>query len=196
MALTEIGEEAPRYVAEAGTPKGADLLTEVPSTPAGPEEIGEADRRIAVAEASMGRSLDPEGIAEWLPRQADHPRWEEIATRCLSCGNCTMACPTCFCTTVEESSDLAGTSSERTRRWDSCFTLAFSYIHGGSVRRSASARYRQWMTHKLATWTEQFGSIGCVGCGRCITWCPAGIDITEEAGEIRRTAGGPTPSRS
>ena len=95
-------------------------------------------------------------------------------------------CPTCFCSSVEDANDLGG-GSTRTRRWDSCFTLDHSYIHGGSVRQSGKSRYRQWMTHKLATWVDQFGTSGCVGCGRCITWCPVGIDITEEVRAIRET---------
>jgi sulfhydrogenase subunit beta (sulfur reductase) len=99
-----------------------------------------------------------------------------------------MVCPTCFCSTVDDTTDLTGTMAERVRRWDSCFTLDFSYIHGGSVRQSTRARYRQWMTHKLASWFDQFGSLGCVGCGRCITWCPVGIDITEVASGIRDAA--------
>jgi Fe-S-cluster-containing hydrogenase component 2 len=117
----------------------------------------------------------------------DHPRWDDVAARCMTCANCTMVCPTCFCMTVEDSSDLAGVESSRSRRWDSCFTMDHSYVHGGSVRASAKSRYRQWLTHKLATWIDQFGSSGCVGCGRCITWCPVGIDITEEVAAIRNS---------
>jgi ferredoxin len=94
-------------------------------------------------------------------------------------------CPTCFCTTVEDGSSVAGRDAQRWRKWDSCFTENFSYIHGGSVRLSVKARYRQWLTHKLAYWIDQFGALGCVGCGRCITWCPGQIDITEEVAAIR-----------
>jgi sulfhydrogenase subunit beta (sulfur reductase) len=122
-----------------------------------------------------------------LLRNLEHPRWDDVAERCLTCANCTMVCPTCFCTSVEDASDLDGAGTSRTQRWDSCFTMDFSYIHGGSVRASNRARYRQWMTHKLATWHDQFGTSGCVGCGRCITWCPVGIDITEEVEAIRAT---------
>jgi ferredoxin len=96
-----------------------------------------------------------------------------------------MVCPTCFCTTVEDTTSLDGAGTERVRHWDSCFTMDFSYLHGGSVRASPRSRYRQWMTHKLSTWWDQFGTSGCVGCGRCITWCPVGIDITEEVAAIR-----------
>jgi Fe-S-cluster-containing hydrogenase component 2 len=133
----------------------------------------------------MGREMRSDDVHDLLLLNLDHPSWDEVAERCLTCGNCTMVCPTCFCTSVEDSSDLAGNETSRARRWDSCFTMDFSYIHGGSVRASSRARYRQWMTHKLATWFDQFGTSGCVGCGRCITWCPVGIDITEQVRTIR-----------
>jgi len=129
--------------------------------------------------------METDGLKELLQSNLNHPRWDDVAERCLTCGNCTMVCPTCFCTTVEDHSDLTGTFAERVRKWDSCFTMDFSYIHGGSVRKTARSRYRQWITHKLATWIDQFGTSGCVGCGRCITWCPVGIDITAEAAAIR-----------
>jgi Fe-S-cluster-containing hydrogenase component 2 len=134
----------------------------------------------------MGRTLDPDGLPSVLRRTLTSPRWEAVATRCLSCASCTLVCPTCFCSTVEDLTDVTGDHTERWARWDSCFTADFSYIHGGSVRTSTASRYRQWLTHKLGTWHEQFGTSGCVGCGRCITWCPAAIDLTEEATALRR----------
>jgi sulfhydrogenase subunit beta (sulfur reductase) len=135
--------------------------------------------------AQMGRELDTTDIKSLLYRNYEHSRWQDVADRCLSCGNCTMVCPTCFCTTVEDVTDLQGEHVERHQHWDSCFTIDYSHLHGGAVRHSSRSRYRQWMTHKLATWFDQFGSSGCVGCGRCITWCPVGIDLTEEARAIR-----------
>ena len=132
-------------------------------------------------------------LRELLARNLEHPRWDEVANRCLTCGNCTLVCPTCFCSAVEDETDLAGEQAERFRVWDTCFSVDYSYIHGGSIRPSGSSRYRQWMTHKLGTWHDQFGSSGCVGCGRCITWCPVGIDITEEVAAIRATEGATMP---
>jgi Fe-S-cluster-containing hydrogenase component 2 len=133
----------------------------------------------------MGRTLETEGLPALLARSHEAPHWAAVADRCLTCTNCTMVCPTCFCTTVDDVPSLDGDRAERWRRWDSCFTLDFSYLHGGAVRASAAARYRQWLTHKLGSWWTQFGSSGCVGCGRCITWCPVGIDLTAEVAALQ-----------
>jgi ferredoxin len=188
LALTELLEgDSHQFLVEVGSDTGAELLEQLPSRQASDAEVAAANAVLARTASQMGRSLDTDGIKELLQRNLDHPRWDEVAERCLTCGNCTMVCPTCFCTTVEDHSDLTGTLAERLRKWDSCFTLDFSHLHGGSVRSTARARYRQWMTHKLASWFDQFGTSGCVGCGRCITWCPVGIDITQEAAAIRAT---------
>ncbi len=190
LALTEvIDAEGHRFVVEIGSERGAEVMAEIPSTTAGEAERGAPQAAAETAASQMGREMETDGIKELLYDNLEHPRWDEVSERCLTCGNCTMVCPTCFCTTVEDVTDLAGSESERSRHWDSCFTIDFSYVHGGSVRSSPRSRYRQWMTHKLATWIDQFGSSGCVGCGRCITWCPVAIDITEEAAAIRATDG-------
>jgi len=186
LALTElIDDQRHDFLAEVGSDAGADLLAEVPHRDATEEDHAAADAAVRNAVAGMGRTLETDGLKELLQGNRDHPRWQRVAERCLTCANCTMVCPTCFCTSVEDTSDLTGEVAERWQRWDSCFTLDFSYIHGGGVRASAPARYRQWMTHKLADWHDEFATSGCVGCGRCIAWCPVGIDITEEAAAIR-----------
>ena len=173
------------FLVETGSERGAEILAQIPHRPAADTEIALARSKVDAAAAQMGRSLDTAGLKDLLYRNYEHPHWDEVAERCLTCANCTMVCPTCFCTTVEDVTDLSGEHAERWRKWDSCFTLDFSNIHGGSVRMSNRSRYRHWMVHKLATWVDQFGSMGCVGCGRCITWCPVGIDITEEVRSIR-----------
>jgi len=189
LAVTEIIDgDGQRFVARAGTEAGARVLDALPSRPA-----TEADHtaRTAVVEGAvrhMGRALDTTDLPGLLDRNLEHPRWDDVADRCLSCGNCTLVCPTCFCSTVQDTSDLDGTV-ERHRGWASCFDLAHSYIHGGAVRPDTRSRYRQWLTHKLGTWHDQFGESGCVGCGRCIAWCPVGIDLTEEAAVIRASDG-------
>ncbi len=186
LALTELlDSKGHRFLVAAGSDRGVEVLSELKTFPATEEDRGEAAAKVEAAARQQVRSIDTTGIKELLYNNFEHPRWDNVASRCLTCANCTMVCPTCFCTSVEDVSDISGDHAERWRRWDSCFTQNFSYIHGGSIRSSAKARYRQWMTHKLASWIDQFGSSGCVGCGRCITWCPVGIDITEEVRAIR-----------
>ena len=186
LVLTELlDSKGHRFLVAAGSERGAEVLSELEVIPATGEDRQDADARVEAAARQQVRSIDTNGIKELLYENFEHPRWDNVASRCLTCANCTMVCPTCFCTSIEDVSDLSGDHAERWRRWDSCFTQNFSYIHGGSVRTSTKARYRQWMTHKLASWIDQFGSSGCVGCGRCITWCPVGIDITEEVRAMR-----------
>lgn len=188
IALTElIDAKGHRFVAEVGTPAGAELLALTGYEAATDDDVQRAEAVVEATARSMGRTMDTAGIKALLYRNLEHPRWDDVASRCLSCTNCTLVCPTCFCSTVSDTTDLAGETATRTRRWDSCFTMDHSYLHGGSVRASLRSRYRQWLTHKLATWIDQFGTSGCVGCGRCITWCPVGIDITEEVAAIRAT---------
>ena len=191
LALTELLEDGRHYfLAEVGTTRGAEVLSAAPHQPATDTDKQRAEDHLSEAARHMGRKLDTRGIKELLYRNYEHPQWDAVAERCLSCANCTMVCPTCFCTTVEDVTDLTGGHAERWRRWDSCFTVDFSYIHGGSVRATSKSRYRQWLGHKLAWWQQQFGTAGCTGCGRCVTWCPAGIDITEEFAELAGTAQG------
>ncbi|MCI4340092.1 MAG: 4Fe-4S dicluster domain-containing protein [Thermoplasmata archaeon] len=193
LSLTEILDaRRHHFVVEVGSEKGAAVLDGVPLRSAESPDRADVDAVVARSEARMGRTFAAEGAREVLANNLEHPRWEIVAKRCLSCANCTMVCPTCFCSTTEEVPDLTGTSTERSRRWDSCFNVGFTQLHVTSVRTSPQSRYRQWLTHKLSTWHDQFGVSGCVGCGRCITWCPVGIDLTEEVAAIRVPA--PTPT--
>jgi ferredoxin len=185
LALTELLDGGHRFLVDVGSERGGEVLAGVPSEEATARDADQADAAVEHAAASMGRTLDTTDIRDLLMGNLEHPRWDDVAQRCLSCTNCTLVCPTCFCHTVEDRTDLAGGEADRERVWDSCFSLDHSYIHGGSVRKTGRSRYRQWMTHKLATWIDQFGTSGCVGCGRCITWCPVAIDITEEVAAIR-----------
>jgi ferredoxin len=190
IALTELVDGADvRYVAESGSDVGATMLTSLMGTPATDEDLRRAERVVADAAVRITRRLDTAGIKELLYDNLESAQWESIADRCLTCGNCTLACPTCFCTDLLDVTDLTGDHSERWRVWDSCFSLEYSHLGPGPHRASAASRYRQWMTHKLATWIDQFDESGCVGCGRCITWCPVGIDLTAEVAVMRAGGG-------
>lgn len=180
LALTEILDGGHRFVVEVGSARGAELIAGLSGRPANASDIAEAHARTDEAAARITRRVDTDGLPARLAATLDHPRWDDVAERCLTCANCTMVCPTCFCSTVEDTTDLTGEHAERWRSWDSCFSLEHSHLHGGPVRSSGASRYRQWLTHKFGTWHDQFGESGCVGCGRCLTWCPVGIDVTEE----------------
>ena len=185
IALTEVQDPEKYYlIAEVGSTKGIKILSKVNYRKAEKKELYAAREVLENAASQMGRSLDTSNLWSIFYENFEHPYWEKAAQLCLTCGNCTMVCPTCFCNTVEDSNSLSGDHAERRRKWDSCLTTNFSYIHGGAIRSSTKSRYRQWLTHKLSTCLDQFGTFGCVGCGRCITWCPVGIDITQVAKAI------------
>ena len=183
LALTETEEG---FVLEVGTEAGWEIAARLEHCEASPDQLASADRLRHRAEDQISKEMSNDGIRDLLLNNLNHPHWDKVAARCLSCTNCTMVCPTCFCSTVNDVSELAGDEVERVRQWDSCFNLEFGYTAGGTVRNSIRNRYRQWLTHKLASWHDQFDTSGCVGCGRCITWCPVGIDLTEEVEAIRQ----------
>jgi ferredoxin len=187
IVMTEmIDGSAATYVVDAGSERGAAILDDLPGQPATTDDLDQVASVSTAAEQEIQRSMDTRGIRDLLVDNPNHERWADVAARCLACGNCTLACPTCFCSTTEDTVTLDG-EAIRSRRWDSCFSLDFSALHGNPVRADTRSRYRQWMTHKLATWHDQFDRSGCVGCGRCITWCPVGIDITQEVAAIQAT---------
>jgi ferredoxin len=204
LALTELDAG---FACEVGSDRGAGVLalaieagaSILVCPPAEVERARGVSRALAegmharqpVEGEPRPRSLDVHGIRDLLMTNLEHPRWDEVASRCLSCTNCTLVCPTCFCSSVQEVADLSGERVDRERQWASCFSLDHARMHGQSVRSATAARYRQWLTHKFAGWIDQFDTSGCTGCGRCITWCPVGIDVTEEIAAIRATDGGP-----
>ncbi len=181
LALTELDEG---YTVAVGSPPGEKLLALLAPAPATADQLERERAALHRAAAAQTRGLPGRQLRDVLMARLDHPRWQEVAERCLACGNCTAVCPTCFCHAEIESASLDGATSLHLREWDSCFGERHGYIHGKQLRPGTRERYRQWLVHKLATWHDQYGRSGCVGCGRCITWCPAAIDLTEEAAAL------------
>lgn len=182
LALTEVEDG---FLIEIGTPRGAEITDQLSCEKATETIVRSAEALQQRAADEIRKQMDTENLRDLLLGNLEHPRWDDVAQRCLSCTNCTMVCPTCFCSSVSEVSDLTGDQVQRVRQWESCFNIDFSHTAGGTVRSDTRSRYRQWLTHKLASWHDQFDTSGCVGCGRCITWCPVGIDLTEEVAAIR-----------
>ena len=184
LLLTELDDV---FLVAVGSEVGREVLQPLPWEPATAFWMEQAQRGLAQARAHMGRQVpDAENLPDTLLSHLNHPYWDEVASRCLSCANCTQVCPTCFCWDAVDELALDGETVTRFRVWDSCFSPQLSYLAGGNARPTVRARYRQWVTHKFSSWVHQFGTLGCVGCGRCITWCPAGIDITETLAAVRR----------
>ncbi len=202
LLLTPLPDDPTSFLLETSSDRGVELAVELRrgrGLQAAALEPGAAARVTTTAQthtqqnrSTAGnpgfRSLDTEGIRDLLFSNLEHPRWTDVAERCLACGNCTAVCPTCFCSGIDDVADLNGSTVERQRHWISCFSLEHSQLHGANARPEIRSRYRQWLTHKLAGWIDQFGTSGCVGCGRCITWCPVGIDLTAEVAAIRESA--------
>jgi Predicted oxidoreductases of the aldo/keto reductase family len=172
------------YIVRSGTPVGGAILRDLYLEPAGAAQREAAQQQNAAAVAHQTRTLPGRNLRDTLFARLEHAHWDDVAARCLSCGNCTAVCPTCFCHSERDEPALDGRSSVHYRQWDSCFTEGHSYIHGIVIRADTKFRYRQWLTHKLGSWHDQYGRSGCVGCGRCISWCPAAIDITAEAAAL------------
>ncbi len=173
------------FIVTAGSEAGTAIVGRLALGEATADQVMAGADQLAEARERIGDPVVTAGLHDRLLAKLDSPHWAEIAERCLACTNCTAACPTCFCTSVSQRSDLDGHSAATERRWDFCFTKGFSAVAlGGNFRPRVQDRYRQWLTHKFATWIDQFGTSGCVGCGRCITWCPVGIDVREELNQI------------
>jgi len=181
IALTELEDG---FIVVAYSTRGQDLLQTLPRQEVTAAQMQQADDQHEHAIACQTRTLPSRNLQHELFSKLDHPQWDDVAERCLSCGNCTAVCPSCFCHSEHDAGGLDLAQSEHLREWDSCFTEGHSYIHGITIRGGTRERYRQWLTHKLGSWHTQYGRSGCVGCGRCISWCPAAIDLTAEVTAI------------
>lgn len=195
LVLTELDPDQAdrhRFLLRARSAPGAAVMARLAAAGA---VAAVTDADLVAAQATQERAVErisrqvqTDNLAQLLQRSANDPAWDEITSECLSCGNCTMVCPTCFCSDIDDLPDVTTGAQERVRTWASCFERDHSYIHGGAIRKSIQSRYRQWLTHKFSTWWDQFDTSGCVGCGRCLTWCPAAIDITANLAAVRTAA--------
>lgn len=177
IAMSELDQG---FLLRTRSEAGRALVGALQLCAATPAQLQEVQEALARAAQGQTRQLPSRDLRNLLYERQEHPHWADIASRCLACGNCTAVCPSCFCSASEARAGLDGVQAEQVRVWDSCFNVDHSSLHGRPLRDDIGLRYRQWMTHKLAAWHDQFGRSGCTGCGRCITWCPVGIDLTAE----------------
>jgi sulfhydrogenase subunit beta (sulfur reductase) len=167
------------YIAYSLTEKGRKLLTSFLFEPTNIEI-----KEIKV-EYNEQKHIDIHRVGERILKDYENPVWAETAKRCLGCANCTVVCPLCYCYDVVDNTYVHTDEGERVRCWDSCLLLNFARVAGGhNFRKDLKARYRNVYTHKFRTFVDEFGVPSCVGCGRCITFCPAGIDMRETLGKL------------
>jgi len=129
LSLTELDAG---FIVDAGTPAGRAILERLPLRPATAAEQYGVAATVAAVRARIGDPVPTDGIHDRLLAQLDHPRWAQVAERCITCGNCTLACPTCFCTTVTQATDMSGDAALASRSWDSCFSPGFAKVAVGS----------------------------------------------------------------
>jgi ferredoxin len=172
IMLTKVDDS---YIVEAITEKGkallpTDLIAQSEVMPPPPPSV---------------QAVPTEGIVDVMQGVFEAPYWSRLADRCLHCNICAHVCPTCYCFDIRDYA--SGDSIERVRSWESCQSPGFTRLAGGyDPRRTKGARLRQRFYHKLFYLPEHFGLIGCVGCGRCVRYCPVNIDIREVIGDLQK----------
>ncbi|MEM4648768.1 MAG: 4Fe-4S dicluster domain-containing protein [Nitrososphaerota archaeon] len=181
IAYTRIGNGA--VIFQPGSDLGVDVLSELNLRPAEDEQVDRFRELMLEASKRARAEFTLENLPETLEMGMDSEVYRKTAEKCFGCANCNMVCPTCFCFDVLDEPELDG-SAKRVRIWDGCHSYSYAQVAGGHFRKSLYARYRHWVLHKFVYWLRQFGTFGCVGCGRCITWCPAGIDVRQVVRDV------------
>ena len=179
VAAWFVGED---FYWKALTQKGEALTESVKEllTDADEAAVEEEKKQIqAVIEKLPYSHLD---LSRFTPERTmelfDSPLWEEMYQPCLACGTCTFVCPTCQCYDIKDFN--TGSGVQRYRCWDSCMYSDFTMMAHGNMRTSQMQRFRQRFMHKLVYYpANNDGMFSCVGCGRCVSKCPASLNIVK-----------------
>ncbi|MDD5475452.1 MAG: 4Fe-4S dicluster domain-containing protein [Syntrophales bacterium] len=183
VSLIDLGDN---WLAEFVTEKGEKLMKKLGDLPKGDEQW--ASKKEALAEKAAGAittKIPGKDIKPWLDENFDHPFWDTIHASCLACGTCTYLCPTCHCFDITD--EIKKSDGRRVRSWDSCMYWLFTHeTSGHNPRTSQKQRWRQRFMHKFKYFVDNFDAIACVGCGRCVMYCPVNIDIRKIAQDISK----------
>ncbi len=185
LFLSDLGDD---YLVLVGTSRGDDIvamshcLMQKPT----PADFAEYKRRSRIRRDAYKTHLDLEDLPEILEMEYQSEVWEEMGECCLSCGSCSMVCPTCYCFDVNDEVEFGSRNGQRIRSWDSCLLKTHAMVAGGENFRGArSSRVKFRYYHKQRGFVAEYGRPSCVGCGRCVEVCPAEINIITVIKSIR-----------
>lgn len=166
------------YAVEALTDKGRDALKLF-------EGMLKEDAAAKVEIAALPKKFEMEKVKPSLDRNFDSDMFREFSMKCLGCGACAFICPNCHCFDIVDEGTRSG--GARYRNWDGCQFAAFTlHTSGHNPRPDKKARWRQRLMHKFSYYPDRFGTISCVGCGRCIRHCPVKMNISAQLEQITK----------
>ncbi|MEW6070064.1 MAG: 4Fe-4S dicluster domain-containing protein [Candidatus Thermoplasmatota archaeon] len=175
------------YYVEVITKKGEELIEKAPrlfSEVSKEASIKKVELQ-AEAERKIVRSVEVNKITEKLKAIYESAFWDSIGEKCIACGICAYLCPTCHCFDINDEVSITRAKGARIRTWDYCthqlYTLQAS---GFNPRPTQKYRVRNRVYHKFKYFQDNFNSTGCVGCGRCVEYCPVNIDVSEILSKI------------
>lgn len=187
LFLYDIGDY---YLTLVGTARGDDMVlaAEPLFEPVTSEDTDEYKRRSEAKRRAFQLDVEIRDLPEIFEMEYKAEIWEELGKRCLSCGSCSMVCPTCYCYDVVDEVELGTREGARVRRWDSCLFSSHALVAGGeNFRESAASRIKFRFYHKQRGFVAEYGRPSCIGCGRCMAVCPVKIDIVEVLNQLRGT---------
>lgn len=177
LLATDLGD---RYFFRSGSEAGERVLKDEVFKDALEEDRAQAQAELERLKSKLRSGLNIRGLAERIKTKFWSRFWDERTSKCVLCGACNLVCPTCYCFTVVDETDFTGEKGKRVRVWDPCHFKGFALIAGGlNFRGDRISRIKLRIYHKLCYSVEQRGTYDCVGCGRCIEYCPAHIDLRE-----------------
>lgn len=175
-------------VVKAGSALGEELIEELGLEGADAGDVEKYEEYIIRAQQQTKALPELPKLVNALEKSMGNIElWSKLSRRCVGCSNCNMVCPTCFCTEFFDEIGPNG-SATRFRKWYGCLSYSYGLVARGHFRPELYMRYRHFVLHKFLFYWKQVGLIGCTGCGRCITWCPLGVDIRETLREVFENA--------